>query len=106
MAGMMPKSGKHAYDLWDKTNSKPKKKAKSIAVPTGKLALDGTVPVETVPVANPLFRQWILFSMLLLSRLQPYKKQLKARKHAQLISPRTVALKVAHPGQSCRPDIV
>lgn len=43
--------------------------------------------------------------MLLLSRLQPCKKQLKARKHAQLIAPRTVALEVAHPGQSCRPDI-
>jgi hypothetical protein len=54
IAGMMPKSGKHAYDLRDETNSKPKKKAKSTAVPTGKLALDGTVPVKTAPVANPL----------------------------------------------------
>ena len=54
MAGMMPKSGKHAYDLWDETNSKPKKKAKSIAVPTGKLALDGMAPIETVHMANPL----------------------------------------------------
>ncbi|KAL7479387.1 hypothetical protein ACHAW6_005120 [Cyclotella cf. meneghiniana] len=83
IAGMMPKSGKHVYNLLDKTNSKPKKKAKSIIVPTGKLALDVTVLVETVPVANPgLVLAMDPISMLLL-----------------------IALKVAHPGQPCHPDI-
>ncbi|KAL7483154.1 hypothetical protein ACHAW6_008804 [Cyclotella cf. meneghiniana] len=106
MAGMTPKSGKPTYDLWDQTNAQPKKKAKLIAVPTGKLALGGTAPVEIVSVADPLPMPTV--DPMFDAPAQPApilsNKQLKARKYAQLVAPPTVALEVAHPGQSYRPD--
>lgn len=104
MAGMASKSQKPTYDLWDTLPQTLNKKAKLMPLSTGKLALGGTAPVEIVPrttTTTPINSD-------LDSRPQPVqvlsKKQLKARKHAQLVAKPTLALEVAHPGQSYRPD--
>ena len=103
MAGMASK-GKPTYDLWEGPPP-PNKKAKLLLVPTGKLAQGGIAPVEMVPVTNTLSTAIDSHSDAP-SRPAPVlsKKQLKARKHAQLTAKPTLALELAHPGQSYRPD--
>lgn len=105
MAGMAPK-GKPTYDLWGELPVQPNKKTKLMAVPTGKLAHGGTAPVEMVPVTNCLPPTSIDPDFGAPSQTAPTfsKKQLKARKYAQLVAKPTLALEIAHPGQSYRPD--
>lgn len=105
MAGMAPKAGKPSYDLWDEPPPS-NKRAKLVAVSTGKLAQGGTAPVEIVPVANshPALATDPNFDAPSQPAPTLSKKQLKARKHAQLSAQPTLALEIAHPGQSYRPD--
>jgi len=109
MNGMTPKSGKPTYDLWDDAavataDTTSKKKSKLIAVATGKPSPNGISPVDIVSATKPLP---VDPNFEVLSQ-QPTKalsnKHLKARKHAQLTAKPTLALEVAHPGQSYRPD--
>jgi nucleolar protein 53 len=103
MAGMSSK-GKPTYDLWNEPQ--PNKKAKLVAVSTGKLAQGGIAPVEILPVANTLPTKTIDpdFDAPIQSSSTLSKKQLKARKHAQAVAKPTLALEIAHPGQSYHPD--
>ncbi|KAL3765800.1 hypothetical protein ACHAWO_011747 [Cyclotella atomus] len=103
MAGMSSK-GKPTYDLWDEPQ--PTKKAKLVAVSTGKLAQGGIAPVEILPLANILPTKSIdsNFDAPIQPAATLSKKQIKARKHAQAVAKPTLALEIAHPGQSYRPD--
>lgn len=104
MAGMA-KAGKPTYDIWDEP-SQPNKKAKLVAVTTGRVAQGGTAPVEIVSVQKnlPNTSGDTDFEVTPLSGQVLSKKQHKARKHAQLIAKPSLALEIAHPGQSYRPD--
>lgn len=103
MAGMSSK-GKPTYDLWDEPQ--PAKKAKLVALPTGKLAQGGTAPVEMVPLTSVLPTTSTDPNFEAPTQPAPAlsKKQLKARAHAQAVAKPTLALEIAHPGQSYRPD--